>query len=69
MTCFSCQHFTTRAASDATVEPMARDLSVVGICRRWPPLLKLSRAGNLASVFPNIHRDNSCGEYSSGVPL
>lgn len=68
MTCASCIHFSARAASDATIEPAKTDLSTVGVCRRYPPRME-ARPNFLASVFPNVHRGNSCGEYDSAVPL
>ncbi len=68
MTCSSCAHFSARAASDATIKPTNEDLSAVGVCRRYPPRME-PRTSFLASVFPNVHRDNACGEYDSRVPL
>ncbi|WP_294312804.1 hypothetical protein [uncultured Sphingomonas sp.] len=68
MTCASCIHFSARAASDATIEPAKTDLSTVGVCRRYPPRME-ARPNFLASLFPNVHRSNSCGEYGCVVPL
>ena len=69
MTCSSCVHFTARAAADAAVEPLTRDLSSVGICRRFPPKMTRHAKGHFASLFPNVHRQHACGEYSCEVPL
>lgn len=68
MTCASCIHFSTRAASDATIEPAQSDLSVVGVCRRYPPRME-PRSNFLSSLFPNVHRSNACGEHESAEPL
>lgn len=68
MTCASCIHFSARAASDATIQPVKQDMSAVGVCRRYPPRME-QRSTFLFSVFPNVHRDNNCGEYDSAVPL
>lgn len=62
MTCSSCIHFSARAASDATIQPVREDLGAVGVCRRYPPRME-PRPNFLASVFPNVHRDKHCGEY------
>jgi hypothetical protein len=68
MNCSSCIHFSARAASDATIQPVREDLSAVGVCRRYPPRME-ARSNFLASVFPNVHRDNNCGEYGCAVPI
>lgn len=69
MNCATCTHFTMRAASDASTEPVKNDLSPIGICRRYPPRMTQRGDKFLASVFPNVHRAHVCGEYDSGVPL
>lgn len=69
MTCASCSHFSAKAASDATIEPARRDLNSVGVCRRYPPQMTKRGDAFLISAFPNVHRDNDCGEYQSRIPL
>lgn len=69
MTCASCSHFSARAASDATIKPVKEDLSAIGVCRRYPPQMAKRGDTFLMSAFPNVHRDNACGEYDSRVPL
>lgn len=62
-TCARCDHFTAKAASDATTAPARDDLNAVGVCRRYPPKLTGEGRGFIPSRFPNVHRDQVCGEF------
>jgi hypothetical protein len=69
MTCARCVHFSAKAASDATIEPVRQDLGHVGVCRRYPPQMTKRGDAFLTSIFPNVHRENACGEYQDRIPL
>jgi hypothetical protein len=62
-TCARCDHFTAKAASDATSAPVKDDLNAVGICRRYPPRLVAEGREFLPSRFPNVHPNHACGEF------
>jgi len=64
MTCSRCDHFTMKAAAEASVEPCKTDRSSVGICRRYPPRMVRQSDGFFQSVFPNVHMAHGCGEYA-----
>lgn len=73
MTCASCEHYVAEAFSLAARSPDVKWMTApagVGICRRFPPrFVSDGDAGEALSVFPTVHRDQLCGEFSSGVPL
>ena len=69
MTCSRCTHFSAKAASDATIQPVKEDLSAVGVCRRYPPQMTKRGDAFLTSIFPNVHRENACGEFEDRMPL
>lgn len=66
-TCARCDHFTAKAASDATSAPVKNDLNAIGICRRYPPRLVGEGRGFHPSRFPNVHKEHWCGEFRREV--
>lgn len=73
MACSSCLHFLEGAAAASEVDPAATFEFVVpaqGICRRYPPrwIADPGKQDSM-SLFPYVHRDHECGEFSSRMPL
>lgn len=73
MNCATCTHFLSRGVSDATAEPKP-SAARVGICRRYPPKVfnpTWSEVGGVtvSSVFPEVHRDHQCGEFTPDMKM
>lgn len=73
MSCGTCTHFLGRGAPDATAEPKTAPARL-GICRRYPPKVlnpTWSEVGGVtvSSVFPEVHRDQKCGEFAADMKV
>lgn len=68
MSCGSCYHFAASPVS-AQLPPHGEGKPIIGACRRFPPRIVPTRNDTLEALFPSVHRDQECGEYSCVVPL
>jgi hypothetical protein len=67
MKCCSCNHFLARGltlAKESPTEKRRDPGSNIGVCRHSPPRAIYDPDDqDVLSVFPAVHRDQSCGKY------
>jgi hypothetical protein len=66
--CRTCIHFISGCYNPSSAEPRQDMFTAVGLCRAHPPVWASGDNEDGAFVFPVVHRDHRCGEWTDTGP-